>query len=149
MPLYEYQCRHGHVFELHRPVSEHAEPAPCECGEAAQRIMSPTIGYVQRECRYDSPIDGRPISSWAERREDLARNHCQEYDPEMKKDAARFREREQQKLEASVDASVEKAVMSMSGRQREKLGAELQGGADVAPTRVTPGTKSFKTEIVR
>lgn len=111
--------------------------------------MSATRGFVQRECRYDSPIDGRSISSWAERREDLARNHCQEYDPEMKKDAARHREREQSKLEASLDASVEKSIMGMDTRQRERLGAEIQSGGDVAPARVTPGGKSILTEIKR
>lgn len=135
MPLYEYSCACGQVFELHRPVGEYAAPARCSCGNSAPRILSPTIGYVQRECRYDSPVDGRAISSWAERREDLARNHCQEYDPEMKTDAARFREREQAKLEAAVDTTVEKAVMSMDGRKREKLGAELQSGAEAAPAR--------------
>lgn len=133
--IYEYECAAGHVFELHRPVAESALPALCECGLTAPRIISATRGYVQRECRYDSPVDGRPISSWAERREDLARNDCIEYDPEMKKDAARFREASQKKLEDSVDASVEQAVMRMSGRQRERLGAELQGGADCTPVR--------------
>jgi putative FmdB family regulatory protein len=135
MPLYEFECRHGHVLEILRDISECSAPASCHCGELALRILSPTIGYVQRECRYDSPIDGRPISSYAERREDLARNHCQEYDPEMKKDAARYREREQAKLELAVDESVERAVMSMDGTKREKLAAELQGGAEATPVR--------------
>jgi putative FmdB family regulatory protein len=135
MPLYEYECPRGHIFDIHRPVAEYADPAVCHCGYAGQRILSPTIGYVQKDCRYDSPIDGRPISSWAQRREDLARNNCREYDPEMKKDAARFREREQAKLEAAVDESVERAVLSMDGKKREKLGAELQSGVEAAPVR--------------
>ena len=111
-------------------------------------MISPTIGYVQRDCRYDSPIDGRAITSWAQRREDLARNNCQEYDPEMKKDAERFRAQKQAQLEASLDTTVEKTILSMDGKKREKLGNELQSGLDVTPTRGSVD-KSTLVEIAK
>jgi hypothetical protein len=146
--IYEYECASGHIIERHLPIEDRNLPQQCDCGLTAARIMSATRGFVQRECRYDSPIDGRPISTWRERKEDLARNGCQEYDPEMKKDAQRFREREQANLEAALDATVEKSILTMSGKQREKLGAELQSGVDITPARGTVN-KSTITEIQR
>lgn len=46
---------------------------------------------------YTSPIDGRVISGRKQRREDLKRNNCVEYDPGIKDDAKRItRDRERQ-----------------------------------------------------
>ncbi len=139
MPAYEYECPNGHHFERVLPVSEYDKPQTCECGAQGQKLISRTFGFVQRECRYDSPIDGRPITSWAQRRDDLARNGCQEYDPEMKKDAERFRAREQAKLEAAMDATVEEVIDKMPARKKESLERELSSGADISITRDSVG----------
>lgn len=84
---------------------------------------------------YRSPIDDRPITSMASRREDLARSGCVEYDPEMKTDRIRNIKRDDEAIDKAVDETVESAVANMSSRQLEKLGEEFLRGADVAPVR--------------
>jgi hypothetical protein len=90
---------------------------------------------------YDSPIDGRPITSWDARQEDLKRSHCRPYDPEMKKDAERFRQAQDAALEASIEATVEEAIEKMPTAKRGKLMSELteQGvGVEYARSTVEP-----------
>lgn len=42
---------------------------------------------------YRSPIDGRPITSRSERRDDLKRNNCVEYEPSLAPRNEAFQER--------------------------------------------------------
>ena len=136
MPTHSYECLSGHQFDRVLSLSDYDAPQTCECGKAATKVfLRPPMGFVQRECRYDSPIDGTPITSWAQRRDDLARNNCQEYDPEMRKDAERFRKRKDAELEAAVDSSVEEAIEKMPSRKKELLERELSSGADIELTR--------------
>ena len=112
------------------PVSQYQAPQICECGRRAKRVISaPMLAFAQRECVYDSPVDGRPITSWAQRREDLARHGCQEYDPGMKQDYHRRLERAQNELERHVDDTIEAEVDKMPARKREALQNELDNGA--------------------
>lgn len=141
--LYEYECERGHVFERVLPLHRYAEPQTCDCGAASHKILSAVRGFVQKDICYDSPIDGRPITSMRARRDDLARNNCVEYDPEIKKDYHARVEREQAKLEASIEATVEQEIEKMPARKRERLDAELRGGADVTPERRTAPFKSI------
>lgn len=130
MPTYAYECDCGSAFDRVLPLAEYQTPQICECGHTAKRVISaPMLAFAQRECVYDSPVDGRPITSWAQRREDLARSGCQEYDPEMKKDYHRRLEREQNALERRVDATIEAEVDKMPARKRETLQSELDHGA--------------------
>lgn len=132
--IYEYICPCGAEFERMLPVAEYQTPQICECGRKAKRVISaPMLAFAQRECRYDSPVDGRPITTWAERKEDLLRNGCSEYDPEMKKDYHRRLEREQNALERKFDSTIEAEIERMPGRKREKLQNELDSGATAAP----------------
>lgn len=137
MPLYEYECERGHVFERVQPVAQCSDPQPCDCGQTGRRIISRTVGFVQRECVYDSPIDGRPITSWAQRREDMARNNCQEYDPGMRQDFDRRIAREDAQLDAKFDATIEAEIERLPVRKRERLQAELDSGAIATPERLT------------
>jgi hypothetical protein len=128
MPTYVFHCPRGHQFELFRSIRDFAREAPCECGETGKLVVQRTIGYVQGECRYDSPIDGRPITSWAQRKDDLARAGCQEYDPEMRKDADRARRLSDERLERSMSETVEREIEKMPAVKRERLHNELAAG---------------------
>lgn len=131
--IYEYRCPTGHHFDRSLPVADYRTPQQCPiCGMDGRRIISvPRLVSATPDCRYDSPITGRPITSMAQRRDDMARHGCQEYDPEMKKDAARFRKESQDKLERSIDDHVERQIDAMPVRKREKLDNELKSGADI------------------
>lgn len=138
MPTYEYHCKNGHHFERVLLVADYQTPQACDCGAAGRRIISlPRLVSAAPDVCYDSPIDGRPITSMAQRREDMLRNNCREYDPEMKKDAERFRRESEAKLEAKIDQHIEATVSTMPARKRERLAAELSAGADATITRDT------------
>jgi hypothetical protein len=131
MPYYTAECvACGASQDYFRHVDARADTPRCDCGAPTRQvIISAPMGFVQRDCRYDSPVDGRPITSWAQRRDDLARNGCQEYDPEMRKDADRARREADAALERSVDHTVEAAIEKMPNRKRERLHNELMAGA--------------------
>lgn len=90
-----------------------------------------------KEIRYESPIDGKPITSKQARQEDLARSGCVEYDPEMKTDYNRRIEREEKELESKMEESVNAAIAQMPTKKRETLVTELQSGADIDTLRLT------------
>lgn len=138
MPIYEYSCKCGAEFERYLPASQYLSEQKCTCGSIAQKVIrTPPTGFVQKDVCYDSPIDGRPITSMAARREDLARSGCIEYDPEMRKDYQSRIADSEKKLESSVDNLLEKEIAAMPSRKREKLTAELQGGATADVVRQT------------
>lgn len=145
MPTYQYECQCGATFDRVLPVAMYADPQTCECGKVASKVITPTWGYVQRECRYDSPIDGRPITSWRQRRDDLARNGCEEYDPGMKQDYHRRIERADADLERSIGATVEAEIETMGARKREKLQAELDSGVTATPERGTTNLTTVRS----
>ena len=117
------------------------EPNNCQfCDELAERIISvPLFVKAAPNVCYDSPIDGKPITSWDMRREDLKRNGCREYDPEMKTDYAnRIKESEAQ-LDATIEAHVEEAIEKMPTAKRGKLYSELtEQGVQADVIRTTP-----------
>lgn len=155
MPLHDFRCPAGHVTEaqvaqgtdwISCPVCAACTPE-CQAnhkagydvlhlGMRAEKVfLKAPVGFVQKDICYDSPIDGRPITSKQARIEDLARSGCVEYDPGMKQDAARRRVAAEERLEAAVDETVEAAIEVMDSRKREKLGQELHAGATVEVTR--------------
>lgn len=129
MPTYAYECEQGHEFDRYLPLHQWNKPQVCDCGKAATKVLTATYGYVQGDVCYDSPIDGKAITSRRQRKEDMARNGCMEYDPEMKKDAARRRRQADESLDRSVDATVEESFEKMDGKKRERLANELAAGA--------------------
>ena len=137
-PIYEYVCPEGHYFDRYLPLANYAEPQRCQCGREGRKLF-PRVHLIRtKDIHYDSPIDGRPITSEAARREDLARSNCQPYDPEMKTDYNRRSKDSETALEKAFDDTVDREIAAMPARKREKLEAELAGGMDVAPARFTP-----------
>lgn len=139
MPTYEYHCTNDHYFERVLPVADYKTPQTCPCGAQGRRVISMPILKIPKDIRYDSPIDGRPITSEKARREDLARHNCRPYDPEQKKDYHRRIERDQQALDASIDDTIDREWGKMPTRKREQLAGELLNGADLGVAR---GTKT-------
>lgn len=126
MPLYQFQCAEGHGFERFVPLAEFEQVQACDCGQPSQRVIgAPMLVSGQPECRYDSPIDGRPITTWAQRRDDLARSNCRPYDPEMKTDYQARVQASARALDESVGQSVEEAIAKMPTATRAKLYSEL------------------------
>ena len=129
MPLHDWRCAEGHAFE--RYVERTALNAQhfCDCGAPAERVyLRFPMAWVSPEIRYDSPIDGRPITSKQARAEDLARSNCVPYDPELKTEQQRKLKAKDDALDRAVDETVDREIALMPARSREKLQAELEGG---------------------
>lgn len=141
MPMYVYECPAGHRFEQFRSLLQAVSTSFCQEHQqvANQIITAPLFVKASPTVCYDSPIDGRHITSWDARREDLKRSGCREYDPEMKKDHDRRLKESEAQLDATVDASVEEAIEKMPTAQRGKLMSELTDqGVQADVIRTTP-----------
>lgn len=140
MPNYVYACRAGHRFQRFSTVSEHSPVWMCECGqEATQIITAPTLVKVAAELCFDSPIDGRAITSHDAWKEDLKRNDCVAYDPEMKTDYERRIAEGDAKLDALIDAHVEETIEKMPTAKRAQLYSEMvDQGMTADVVRSTP-----------
>jgi putative FmdB family regulatory protein len=135
MPTYEYFCpEHGH-FERFLPFSEWNVPQKCECGLESRKLISSPMVHVRPDVCYDSPIDGKPITSWKQREEDMKRANCVEYDPGIKQDYQRRIADSERNLDRIVDQTVEEAIEKMPVRKKEQLTSELESGANAEVVR--------------
>jgi len=86
--------------------------------------------------RYVSPASGKVITSYKERRQDMAETGCVDYEPSMRKNITQHMETEDAKLEKAMDETVEGEIEKMPARKKEKLAEELTSGADCEYTRI-------------
>ncbi len=141
MPVYTFKCSDGHRFEAYMTMAEfimyHA--MRCVCGSNGEVVITaPMLVKAAQDVCYDSPVDGRPITNWDARREDLKRNNSRPYDPAMKQDQDRRVKDSAQQLDKAVDEHVERAIEHMPTAKRAKLHSELvDKSADVAYARDT------------
>lgn len=139
MPLHTFKCAAGHVSEVYQPISGLREHEPCaQCAQPAQKVfLRFPAAFVQPDVHYASPVDGRPITSKQARIEDMARNNCVEYDPEMKTDYMNRIKASDAKLGADVERHFDAELSAMPARKKELLEQELRSGADLEFTRST------------
>ncbi len=140
MPYYDYQCQNGHRTTMYLTLANHVGTQPCACGEMAEQVITaPILVACAQDVCYDSPIDGRPITSWQARTEDLKRNNCQPYDPEMKTDYANRLKRQEAELDKSIEQYAEQVTEKMPTATRGKLYSELtEQGVQAEYVRSTP-----------
>lgn len=120
MPFYTYHCKRcDAVQDGYRSVSQRHDSPDC-CGEpTALCIVAPA---VQPDVPgYASPVTGKWVEGKSARREDLRRNGCIPYDPEMKKDAARTRAETERRDDAKLEAAAAHAFYSMPEAKRRQL----------------------------
>lgn len=131
MPLYEYECNScGNKFEKTLPVALYQSTQHCMCGSDARKLLSAPSVFVPQNICYDSPIDGRPITSQRERDEDLKRADCVPWEPGIKQDGERRKKEADDALDAAVDSSVDKFIDSLPAHKRVELANELSSGAE-------------------
>lgn len=147
MPIYVYRCPFCLKAEDHYRTVDERNDAP-ECHRRKmERVFTPPMIFVSPDVHYQSPIDGRPITSMAARKEDMARSNCIEYDPMMRQDYTRRIEREDAALETAVSDTVDAEIARMPARKRENLEAEMVGGMDLTAERITPNVKPLRVEL--
>lgn len=140
MPLHDFRCPSGHITEAPVPQGVNKIACPgCRGYQDADKVfLVAPRGYVQPDICYDSPIDGRPITSKQARIEDLKRNHCREYDPTEKDEVIRNKAKEEARLDKALDDSVDSTLSGWSPRKKEILEQEIRSGADTQITRKSP-----------
>ena len=138
MPIYTYTCDNGHQFDRFLKLKDYREPQACDCGAASERKIMPTMLNCDMAPwdRYVSPVSGRPITSYRERRKDMIEHGCVDYEPSLKKHITQHMETEDTKLEKKMDDFVEKSIQEMPVRKREKLESELDSGANISYERI-------------
>jgi hypothetical protein len=137
MPTYDLRCDNGHEFEMFLRLAELDEDQICECGRPATRLIRAPMVFVQADICYDSPIDGRPITSRQARLEDMKRAGCVEYDPGMRQDYDRRVRDNETALDRTLEQSVEASIAQLPARKRETLETELRAGVTAEPVRMT------------
>lgn len=126
MPIYEYKCACGTGFEKFLPVKEYNDPQSCRCGKTATRQISrPMSIKIQPDLCYQSPIDGRVITTHQGRTNDLERSNCIPYEKGMREDAQINARKMDEAIEKSVDETVEATIENMPAVKRELLQNEL------------------------
>jgi len=75
---------------------------------------------------YQSPASGKWITSRSERREDLKRTNCIEYEPSMVQEQQKRHAQEDAQLDKMVEEHVEETIALMPTHKQEQLGRELE-----------------------
>lgn len=127
MPTYLYQCEHGCQEERYLRLSQHQQRQDCLAHwlPMQQIITAPLLVKASADVCYDSPIDGKPITSMQARQEDLKRSGCRAYDPAQKQDYDRRIIESEAALDRDIEATVEESVSKMDGEGRRRLASEL------------------------
>ena len=136
MPIYTYSCRGcGERFEKYLPMALCSTLVIHECAGVGQKIFLPPM--VRGDLPgYESPIDGRWIEGRRARHEDLRRSGCRPYEDGEKEYHERNRVRENAKLDARIDESVERQFAAMPSRKKELLEQEILSGATTVVQRL-------------
>jgi putative FmdB family regulatory protein len=132
VPTYEYLCDTcGSKFDRTLPVAMYASLQHCKCGAAARKLISAPAVFVPQDICYDSPIDGRPITSMQARIEDLKRADCVPWEPGIAQDGERRKREEEAALDAKIDATVDQFIDALPEHKKTELANELAAGSDV------------------
>ena len=118
MPIYSIQCPAcGASSAVYRRVVERDHDLPAHCGAPMKRVLDKP--YVAPEFQtYISPTTGREISSRDQRRDDLRRSGCIEWDAGARTAIARNRAAAVQETVTKIEAGVDRLVgdLHASGR---------------------------------
>lgn len=135
MPTYLLKCDNEHYFDRYLKLAHYNDPQTCDCGAPAKRqITAPMIAPMFED--YESPIDGKPITSKAKRIEDLARSGCVPYETGVVENSTKIWKDSEAKLEQEFDKTIDMEISKMSAKQQDKLDQELRSGADIEYKRV-------------
>jgi hypothetical protein len=146
-PIYVAECTICmKLVDYYRTFDQSHDTPDCsvEGHGRMRKIITPPMVFVQPDYRYESPVDGHPITNYHEHLEELARTDTVVYEPGIKQDQERNERKREEALDRAIDETVECEIATMSGPKREKLAVELEGGSTAEAQRITPAQKSFR-----
>jgi hypothetical protein len=119
MPVYQAVCLScGKYHEYIRRVADCLDTPEC-CGTAtSKRILSAPMmrADIAPWDAYESPATGRLITSYAERREDMKRAGCRDWEGQdvERREAAKRKAQDEAKADAALDTTVRSAWAALS-----------------------------------
>jgi putative FmdB family regulatory protein len=63
MPIYEYKCDNGHVFDVIQPISDEALSECQECGARAERVLHPVAVHFKGSGFYNTDYGKKGAAS--------------------------------------------------------------------------------------
>jgi len=128
MPLYSYTCPKGHDFDRFLKLEDYAQEQTCDCGLFAKKVIKPTMVNcdIQPWDHYISPATGKPITSYKQRKDDMERAGCVDYDPGVREDNTKRVKARDLQIEKDIDVTVERTFDAMPSRKKETLENELK-----------------------
>lgn len=115
MPLYDYRCSRGHVFEGFSTIAARHHRL-CSCGVPAELVILHAPRVFGDLPGYQSPIDGRWVEGRRARNEDLKRSGCRPYEgfESESKQMARTQKENEDKLDHQIDVAVEQTLTDLT-----------------------------------
>ena len=135
MPVYSYKCECGADFDRCLPVSMYKDPQTCDCGKIATKQVCAPSFFMAQDINYQSPIDGRPITSMQARIDDLKRADCVPWEPGIGQDGERNKRESEARLDREIDTVVDREIAKMPEEKKARLANELAAGADIQLVR--------------
>lgn len=102
---------------------------------AHRLITAPSLIFSGIDYSYDCPITEKHITSKRQHEENLKRHNCRVYETGEREFNARARSAADASLEASIDATVERAIAKMPSDKLETLAKELSSGINLQVER--------------
>lgn len=137
MPLYDFRCSEGHVFERMVPLAEFDVLQNCSCNAPAKRLISLPMISVEN-VGYNCPVTGDWIGSKREHSNNLAKHGCRVLETGEKEAAATYRQTQDANLDKRIEETVEKSIETLDSGKKEQLYNELiRQGLDAVVTRET------------
>lgn len=115
MPLYEYRCLGGHVFNQVCKVDDRLGPFNCPlCGQKGEKVILHAPRVFGDYEGYASPASGRWIEGRRQREEDLRRTGCRPYEAGEREHAQKVAAAKDRALDREIDAVVEQTLSEIT-----------------------------------
>jgi len=114
MPVYEYRCGVGHVFERVLPVASYLEPQRCDCGQAGQKVILHAPRVFSDYEGYESPGTGKWVEGRVARERDLRECNCRPYEAGEMREMVKRQEANERQLDRVVDEVVETTLAEIT-----------------------------------
>lgn len=134
MPLYDFRCDKGHKFERFVKLTDFEEAQFCACSSSASRVISAPMFSVD-QTDYRCPITDKHIGSIHAHRDNLDRHGCRVLETGETEGTKKSRLAREAAMDKAVDETVERHWDSLPSDSRERIGAELTNGVDLAVER--------------
>lgn len=139
MPTYDYECPECHSQATRFfPLKSFDAPVNCStCGRAMTKVfLTAPAGIVQPTyAAYKCPITGDVIDGRKAHQRNLDKHNCRILETGEKEAADRRRKEADDALDRGVEETVEREIALMPSEKKERLGKELDAGAELVVER--------------